>query len=180
MDLSIRISGLESIDEDFKAFQSEVSAAVRGAMDGVGERMKDALKRHIEQDVYEAYTPKVYQRRSENLLLGTPLNNMDANTYIFNKGAGVTLDYLPTGDHAVAKWSGADGDALVGRIEKKSPPYNWGDDQVPERPFFQNFTDEMTDGGALARYFAEAMLEQGVIVEEDGSGVVRDGEDGAY
>lgn len=180
MELTVKVSGLESIDEDFKAFQAELSAAVRGAMDDVGERMKDALKRHIEQDVYDEYSPKVYQRRSENLLRGTPLNNMDANTFVFNKGAGLTLDYLPTGEHEVKKWSDEDGDDLVGRIEKKSPPYNWGDDQVPARPFFQNFVDKMTTQGELGRYFIDAMRDQGVIVEDDGAGVVRESGDGEY
>lgn len=180
MELTVRVSGLESIDEDFKAFQAELSAAVRGAMDDVGERMKDALRRHIEQDVYEAYTPEVYQRRSENLLLGTPLNNMDANAYVWNHGAGLTLDYLPTGEHETRKWSGADGDALVGRIEKKSPPYNWGDEKVPARPFFQNFVDEMTAQGELGRFFVEAMRAQGIVVEDDGAGVARESGDGEY
>ena len=69
--------------------------------------MKDALQKHIKQDVYDTYTPKVNQRRRENLLLSTPLNNMEANTYIFNKGTGVTLEYLPTSDHAAVKWSGS-------------------------------------------------------------------------
>ena len=180
MELTIGISGLESLDKDLKDMQTRIETAVRNSMDTIGVQMKDALKTHIETDVYDAYTPTVYKRRSEHPSLGTPLNDMDANTYIFNKGAGVTLVYLPTGDHAVSKWSGADGDNLVGRIEKKSPAYNWGDDDVPERPFFQNFVSEMTDEGELERFFMEAMAGNGFIVESDGSGVIRESEDGYY
>ena len=174
------MTGLESIEEDLKAFQTQLASAVQASMDEVGEDMKEALLRHINEDVYAVYEPKVYKRRSENFLRGTPLNDMDENTYIWNKGAGVTLQYLPTGEHETQRWSGADGDALVGRIERKDPAYNWGNSRVPKRPFFQNFVAEMTDEGELERLFIRAMRSQGMDVESDGTGVVREQEDGEY
>lgn len=180
MELTIRIDGLNEIDKEFQDIQNQIAAAVRSSMDVVGIQMKNALKSHIETDVYDydVYTPDVYKRRSENPALGTPLNDMDANTYIFNKGAGVTLQYLPTGEHTTKKWHDADGDDLVGRIEKFEPPYNWGD--APPRPFFQNFVAEMVDQNELERYFMEAMAGNGFLVESDETGVIRESEDGDY
>lgn len=180
MELNVTVSGLESIDNDWKAFQADFTEKLRKAMDDVGADMLDALKKHIISDVYGAYRPKTYQRRSKDESLGTPLSDMAKNATVYNKGAGVTLDYSPTGAHANENWHTADGNDLIGRIEKKSPPYfQKAQNKVPERPFWQNFVNEMVDQGELERYFAAAMAMQGEIVETGGA-VTREPQDGEY
>lgn len=179
--LDINVSGEESIDADFKAFQKELISSVEKAMDDVGADMIEALKKHIETDVYKAYpNPKEYERRSKNSELGRALNDMKANTTVYNKGAGVSLEYKPTGEHENSAWHTADGDDLIGRIEKKNPPYfKKAQGMVPERPFWQNFVNEMIEGEELERFFVSAMLMRGVEIEESG-GVVRESGDGDY
>lgn len=180
MDITVTVTGLESIDEDFKAFQKELSAKVAAAMDDVGADMSFALQEHIQKDVYDKYSPKVYQRRSENGSLGRPLIDPQANITINNRGEGLSLIYSPTGEHSNASWHTADDDDLIRRIEQKSPPYfAKAQGKVPPRPFWQNFVNEMTDQDKMAIYFAQAMREQGIEVELD-TGVEREAADGDY
>ena len=182
MELSVTVTGLETLDEDLKAFQAELAGKVTASMDGVGERMKDALAAHIETDVYGAYSPRQYKRRSEDGSRGKPLSDMTANAKVYNKGAGLSLHYKPTGDHEIRKWSGVDGDDLIGRIEKKDPMYHFypTEGEIPDRPFWQNFVSEMIEGGALDDYFAAEMLLQGIVVEREDGGVLREPGDGEY
>ena len=177
--LNFKVSGESSIDKDLNAFKAELGTKVAKAMDDVGADMVELLKKHIISDVYEAYPrPKVYKRRSDNSSLGTPLSDMEKNTIVFNKGAGVSVAYIPMGAHAYRKWHTDDKDQIIGKIEKKSPPYKWGNDTVPERPFWQYFVSELIEGGELDRYFASAMMMQGEIVEP--TGVIRQADDGDY
>ena len=176
----IHINGNGTLEQDLVLFQAELAKRVGNAMNDVGADMQDALARHIETDVYNKYSPIQYQRRSENHGLGTPLNDMQANSHIYNKGAGVTIEYKPTGAHENASWNTANGDDLIGRIEKKNPPYfKKAQGKVPLRPFWQNFVDEMVDDGMLENFFAAAMRRQGEQVIEEGT-IVRDANDGAY
>ena len=180
MDIRVTVSGLDSIDEDFKAFQTELAAKVKASMDSVGTDMKNALREHIQKDVYDKYSPKEYERRSDNPGLGRPLIDMEANVTVNNRGAGLSLIYSPTGEHENTAWHTADGDALIGRIENKNPPYfAKAQRAVPRRPFWQEFVNEMTDQDQMAVYFIQAMREQGIEVEM-GDGVEREAEDGAY
>lgn len=198
--LNIEASGEGTLDDDLKAVMGEIGAAIKKSMDDVGADMADALKRHIDNDVYRKsiYNPKEYKRRSESNGLGTPLNEMGdlsptgtGNATVYNHGGGLTFEYKPTGEHANSRWSSSatqsgsirnvDGDELIGRIEKKTPSYNWGNNKVPPRPFWQNFVDEMVDDGELERFFVAAMRFHNKDLNiEESSGVIRDANDGNY
>lgn len=178
--MEININGGGTLEQDVAAFQLALGKLVGSAMNDVGTDMQDALARHIETDVYEAYSPVSYKRRSENGGLGTPLNDMNANSHIYNHGAGVSIEYKPTGGHANEAWHTADGDALTRRLETKSPPYfKRAQGRVPPRPFWQEFVDEVVDGGMAEHFFAAAMRRLGEEVTEDGN-LVRDANDGVY
>ncbi len=189
--LDIKIESEGSLKDDLTSFlKGTLSPAVTKALDSVGADMASALERHIQKDVYDKYSPAVYKRRSENTGLGTPLSEMGdlkpgggGNATVFNHGNGLTFDYSPTGEHTTTKWHTADGDEIIGTIEKLSPPYTWPPKKrkMPQRPFWQNFVDEMVDAQELEQYFVNSllMINADIGVRADG-GITRDAQDGNY
>lgn len=174
----------EDLTEDIKGILSEpIMSKVANSVYG---DMRDALKRHVESDVYDKslYKPKVYKRRSEAEGRGTPLNDIEGNAFPIIRtipgAAEIGINYMPTGEHKNEKWHTADGNELIGRIEKKNPPYTWEPKtgpQIPERPFWQKFVDEMIDtgfGDSVSRAFAAVGIEVDDIQAE------RQDEDGNY
>ena len=102
---------------------------------------------------------------------------------IFGKMAADTLGLSDIGKiiHP-SEFNKVDGDDLIGRIEKHDPEYNWlpkKGKQIPNRPFWQNFVDEMVDDAELERFFVNAMKTQGFEIEI-GCGVERETSDGKY
>ena len=194
---NVSVAGIEGIDKEFAEFQKKLGSQVQKAMSAMEAPLKDDLFRHIEQDVYNAYKPKVYPRRRDNPEFGTALNDMDANVTFYNRGAGFTLQYAPSGEHSgttadlpsSSPYYDADdprpikpnpvhGDELIRRIET-GRGYDWN--VYPgKRPFWQKFVNEEMDG-QLAQHFAEAMRSQGVQdLTVDWSDVVREDGDGEY
>lgn len=190
IELKFDVTGQNSLDAEFRGFQALLASGMKKSLQEVNAQMQAALKEHIVQDVYHAYTPRVYERRSQNPGLGTPLSDLNANVgfsvtevQIHEKGVGGQTRFLykPTGDHANSAWSGTDGDALIGRIERKDPPYKWGNRKVPMRPFWQNFVDEMVDAGKAEEFFVDGMNFYAPQLEvEAGGGVERESSDGDY
>lgn len=179
------------LDAEMTAFKALLAQSLKKALTEVNADMQDLLKKHIETDVYKAYKPKVYERRSEDTSLGTPLSDMRGNVafkvteaQIAPQGVGAQtrFQYLPTGEHSVQAWSGTDGDALIGRIERKSPLYHWGESKIPERPFLQNFFEELIEGGAAEEMLLKWLQLTGATleVEPGGGGIVREPGDGEY
>ena len=184
------VSGLESIDEDMKELETKLKNDIAQAMPQVGQVMKDTLKEHIESDVYAAYDPKAYPRRSEFPQFGTALNNIDATTVVETGSDMVALEYSPSGEHTGTRRdllppynknsskpiieNPASGDQLIRRIES-GDGYDFG--FAMERPFFQNFTEEMIEGGKATETLINAinLIDPDAGAEMDGDGAVRDG-----
>lgn len=146
--------------------------------------MKDSLQEHIRTDVYSEYKPKVYKRRREYAGFGPALINIDRNSVPIIKpgkgGAQVGIIYMPSGEHERERWHTADGDDLIGRIEKKDPPYTWDAKKrkpIPPRPFWQNFVDEMV-GSGFAASVSRAFKGEGIEISD--ISVEREPEDGNY
>lgn len=179
IELNIHETWGESLESDFDAFKTELAAAIGKAMDDVGANMQEALARHIETDVYAAYKPRMYVRRYDN----GGLVAQARTARIYNHGAGVSIEYKPDGMHpTVPGWNKVHGDDLIGRIEKHDPEYNWlpkKGKKIPNRPFWQNFVDEMVDDGELERLFQDAMANRGITIEI-GEGVTKEPNDGHY
>ena len=173
--LDVNIIGNDSLEKDFKEWQIQLAKEVQAAMDDVGADMRAALARHVDTDVYGAYTPKEYERRGDG---GLGAQAMRAT--IYNHGAGVSLEYKPSGNHENASWHTADTDELIGRIENKNPPYFKAAQRiVPKRLFWKNFVDEMVDDGELEDSFVRAMQMRGEEITADGN-MAREANDGSY
>ena len=182
--------GEHSLDEDYITFTKVFGQAIINAIDQVSAKMTDALKSRIDLDVYAAYSPTVYSRRKDNPSLGIPLNDMDKNVRVITGGhvgakgidATMRIYYNPTGQHENAEWSNVDYDELIGRIEHHSPEYEWLPKKttLPDRPFWQNFVDEMIDGKEVERYFVDAIKNEGFGELIADGGIKRDSNDGKY
>lgn len=207
LDLNFNVTGEDTLDADWNAEKALISAAVTHAMVKIGGLMTDALKKHIDKDVYAKFVPKDYPRRSEHPQFGTPLNDVATNSHaIFDVipgkiGGRVGLDYRPTGEHSGTtadldaysayydadnprpikayppKGDRTDGDDLIRRIET-GIGYTWRR-KPGKREFWKNFVNEMTDDGEIAATFRLAMLENGYQIDM-ADGVIREAGDGTY
>ena len=205
IDIKFQAEFNELFDSDIKQFQSELRNMMIKALPEVREDMKEALKRHIETDVY-SYSNKAYPRRKDNPQFGpslidfdtrgqmTPIGDIDANA----TWAVVGFNYTPDGSHSgttadldpSSKYYDADNpraikpnpvhrDALIRRIETGAG-YDWKT-KVKPRKFWQNFINEMTETDALEDSFVRwlSLQDKEILVEADG-GVIREADDGAY
>lgn len=179
------------MDEAFRKAYNEIIFEVADAVEKALNNAKPHLKDRIEKDVYKVYSPTVYKRRSDDQSLGVSLAAQaiaEPYSSVIKPGGGnvngtlqITsrLYYNPQGNHKRKKWHTADYYDLIGRIEKKDPPYTWGQAQVPERPFWQNFVDEMVGGGELEKLFVDAMKSAEPTIVADGD-ITEDSTDRNY
>lgn len=145
--LNFIISGIESITGDFEAITPRINKAVSAGLNAVSSDMKAALKRHIELDVYSAYDPIDYLRRSENPSYGTPLNS-DENIGATVSDNTLIFGYVPTGEHSLYDDEGLDNDELI-KVISLAEGYQWyvKKRKIPARPFWNNFISEIIQGG---------------------------------
>lgn len=186
--IELNISGTWEGDlekEFIEILKTEFSDAIEKANRAVETSMRDILAQHIANDVYDAYTPKRYKRR-----YSAPggLLDMPKHGFALNSGSGgVYIIYKPSGAHpTVSGWDNVGGDDLIGRIEKHDPEYEWLPKKgkgIPNRPFWQNFVDEMLDGGTMETVWTNAAngaLPEGWTLDMSDGGIQRDAEDGSY
>lgn len=177
-----------------KEVEKELSVQIYGktvvpVSQGVFAEMRDALEEHIKSDVYAEWEPSKYLRRSEHTGMGTSLLESAENAQAIYKKDGYKwtsgLRYEPTAEHDNPEWSDPDmePDRLIGRIEKKIPPYIYEPirGEIPKRPFWQNFVTEMIEGGRLARTVETILKEKGIAEPGDSiRDVLREESDGNY
>lgn len=188
--MEIRINAVwdSSLEAEVKALlKSEINPALEKANAAVGEEMRGALVRHLEKDVYpqSIYKPRMYERREyDGGLVGQAAD--PSSTKVFTDSTRATIQFKPSGEHpTVAGWHKVDADDLIGRIEKHYPEYNWlprKGKKIPNRPFWQNFVDEMVDGGRIESVFQielRSALPDGWELDIS-DGVTRDSQDGEY
>ena len=170
-------TGIDDFDAQFRTFLNKLVPEIADAAESAMKESEEVLKRHIWEDVYSesVYSPKVYERRSDNPSLGTPLDNMAENVVLIKPTGGnaggqlqltAKLYYRPQGGHKVKKWNTASYDALIGRIEKKSPAYTYDNGGIPPRPFWQNFVKEMVENGELEQAFVRALKTKEEVVAD--------------
>lgn len=174
------ICGQGTLKDDLDLFLKNVlNKASAEALNDVGADMQGVLAKHIETDVYPAYSPSVYERRGNNG--GLIAQAMEAKIYPHGPG-GISIEFKPDGGHPTeSAWAEVHGDSLIGRIEKHSPEYHWLPKRrkIPNRPFWQNFVRELIDDGTVEYYYAAAMRRRGIDLVEDGR-VIREPNDGSY
>lgn len=149
--MATRLVGqFSGFEEDIAALETQVKKAFRASRPALAEDMRQCLREHVVEDVYDKLEPEEYVRRR-----GTKgLADMNASATVYSDerdgGMNLTLLYHPSG---ATDGNGepidphVDGDDLINRIEKNDPAYNWSG-KPKNRPFFRNFVEEMLDGRA--------------------------------
>lgn len=151
-----KLTGADSIHKEYKAFNTKVYKGVQAGLTAVGSELTKQLQKHIQTDVYDAYTPQSYMRRID-YGGGTPIisaKNMDLQ---LNK-MSLTFSYEPSGRNTRYPNSKfVDGDALINAIENSD--YTWkGTEHIPERHFWNHFVDDMVgESGQAERIFVKGM-----------------------
>lgn len=151
-----KLTGADTVQKEYKAFNTKVFQGAQAGLMAVGSEMTKQLQKHIQTDVYDAYTPKSYMRRID-YGGGTPIispKNMDLQ---LNK-MSLTFSYEPSGRNT--RYPNAeyvDGDDLINAIENSD--YTWnGTGHIPERHFWNNFVDDMVGAsGQAERIFVKGM-----------------------
>lgn len=200
VELGFKTEWESGIVEDIKKIFTHKT--VVNVMAAIQADMKQALSDSIERNVYSE-KHNVYPRRSENPGYGPALNDMEAN--VTDLG-GMNMDgtkyyvgirYQPSGEHKgkfgeffteeeleelkkkkedPIKPNPVHGDELIRRIET-GKGYDWDYDKA--RPFWTPFVEEQLSGKLLDS-FERAMAMEGLVVTDDGGGVVSETGDGAY
>lgn len=140
-------SHLEGAKEDLEYEKKEIWAASILALGEVGEDMKIALQEHIQKDWHDAWgDPLVYERRTDNPSLGTPLGSEKNMSYSVSK-TGLHFRYFPSQQHKNREWSVTNGDSLI-RMLQENLGWKWKPSEdtqgrmIMPRPFWDNFVEE--------------------------------------
>lgn len=142
---------VEGLDKDIETIKSDINKKIPYALERVGAEMQASLVQHLRDDWYMGYTPEVYMRRTDFPSLGKSImheNTMDIHV----RGNSLEFNYTPIGEYPEApEWHTNDGDSLIESIQTGKL---WGN--PPPRPFWNNFVDEMANGGIMET-FSNAM-----------------------
>lgn len=209
--MSVEVASLHLAAEDLSSLEAELRGAAFNVKTAgnlvrfIYDETKAALRRHVEEDVYKAgKPPRVYIRRSEHEGYGTPLNDIEANSFPIGTidrdgNIVVGINYMPSGSHSGKFGDFYSEEALRDLHKKASDPvkpealakhgnelirrietgegYDWNYDRP--RPFWSNFVNEMIEGGEFEDALVRALSFEGFEASASGN-VTRDSEDGVY
>lgn len=173
------VGQFSGFEQDIAALEKQVKDAFRASRSALAEEMRQCLREHVVEDVYDKLEPQEYVRRR-----GTKgLADMNASATVYSDerdgGMNLTLLYHPGG---ATDGNGepidphVDGDDLINRIEKNDPAYNWSG-KPKNRPFFRSFVEEML-GGRAEETLVRAMNGADPTLELAGDmGMIRDEDD---
>lgn len=184
LSISIEATGFDELEKEVLR-SSLTGAQAKQLASAASNKMKEVLARHVEDDVYNGgYYPRMYLRRSDYPQYGKSLKEqaLEAKTLPPVQGGTYVagIEFVPSGEHENYEWDTADGDALIGRIEHKSPMYTYYPKNgfIPDRPFFAQTVEELIDGGVLDDVVAQSLRDMGYEVIQEG--VIREPDDGKY
>ena len=175
--LDFKLTTVESVAKDYLEFYKKVQHATHAGLVAVGSELTKQLQKHIQTDVYGAYMPKSYERRAE-YGGGIPIISKDNMDMQINANT-LTFTYEPNGKNSRYPTSRyVEGDALISAIENSD--YTWKcTDEIPKRPFWNAFVDEMVGANGQAEDVLVKTMNQtepSLQVKKDGN-IQPDGRD---
>ena len=189
INIEVEVEGLDSIEKEAQRILTPYEC--KTISEAMFADMKEALEYHIVDDVYDAYEPKEYRRRSDKERFGVSLlksaedaTQLGRKHWIFDGEWGVGLGYEPNGMHENWEWADdISSSQLIGRIENKDPAYHFNpkNGEIPKRPFWSRFVEEMIEGGRFERVLEKELKLRKIAEPEDHiTGIIRQNEDGNY
>ena len=147
--LTVKVQGVESIQSDVDEFNRDVAIASNYGLRTVASELTPALQRHIRKDVYEAYTPRRYQRRYDHPEYGRSLFDIGNMNWSLAKNGGresVEFTYEPNGQnkHYPNARFYPDGDTIIDVLQEDRG-YLWRNMEGigKERRFWDRFIDDV-------------------------------------
>lgn len=145
----VEVSGLDSLDKDYEEQLQTIGKAIPAGLSVVGNEMAAALQRHVKNDVYAAYKPKSYKRTGEMGDISNMTSTIDksSNTLAFEYRFGT--------ESARPYFKGSD--QVIAAVQDSDYLWNVGNREIPERPFWDNFFNELFSDNRVDEYFASGM-----------------------
>lgn len=146
-----KLTGSGSINKEYQNFNSKVHRATQAGVRAFASELTPCLQRHIQKDVYSAYTPEDYERRYDHPQYGRSIYSEENIDYrFFPNGRGVEFTYEPNGRNTNYPTSAyyLDGDSIISAIQQDKG-YLWFNDGSigVKRPFWDNFLQEVETQG---------------------------------
>lgn len=175
--LTFKVQGIESIQSEFDEFNRKVIRATDYGLKSLASELTPALQRHIQSDVYAAYTPEQYQRRYDHPQYGRSLfseKNMSWNIVNQSGGQrGVEFTYEPNGQntHYPNADHYLDGDSIISVLQEDKG-YLWLNSGSigEERPFWDNFVEEIVQEGD--KWFAQGFNQSDPSIQAKSDGKI--------
>ena len=145
----VEVSGLDSLDKDYEEQLQTIDKAIPAGLSVVGNEMAAALQRHVKNDVYAAYKPKSYKRTGEMGDISNMTSTIDksSNTLAFEYRFGTES----------ARPYFKDSDQVIAAVQDSDYLWNVGNREIPERPFWNNFFNELFSDNRVDEYFASGI-----------------------
>jgi hypothetical protein len=135
--------------KNFKELEALINKKIRNAMESeVAKQARNTLKEHVVEDVYDAYSPSMYDRT------GGLLQDRNIDTHMEND---ITLSVRSTREE--------DGRDIASVIEYgKDYSYDGLDERIGARPFHEEAARELANGLAKDA-LAKGLKKQGIQVK---------------
>lgn len=145
----VEVSGIDSLDKDYEEQLQTIDKAIPAGLSVVGNEMAAALQRHVKNDVYAAYKPKSYKRTGEMGDISNMTSTIDktSNTLAFEYRFGTES----------ARPYFKDSDQVIAAIQDSDYLWNVSNRDIPKRPFWDNFFNELFSDNRVDEYFARGM-----------------------
>ena len=155
----------KNLKELEKELQEKIDIAL---LTDVAQVVTEVMQDHIAKDVYEVYSPKMYERRlNENGLLDEKNINssIEGNTLIIENNTLGSSYYYDPKSKEMKKSQNADKE-IAGVIEsgRGYDIHSWGYDEEP-RPFIENTREELRDYEWHKKALKQGLQKQGLEVK---------------
>ena len=156
---------MAKVCNDLQELHNEIMKRVNKSLQkDVGEKVKEIMLEHIEEDVYNAYEPETYVRRGDNGGISDPENiiikaEFDGAISIENITVGREF-YFDNREPVRSK----NADSYITPIIERGRGYDYWSKSFP-RPFIKNTAEELKKSNVIKETLKEGLKKQGLEVK---------------
>ena len=149
-----------SLEQDVDSHLPGIKSAANMALHSCESVLITSLSEHIQKDWFDRWYPIEYRRRTDHPEDRIPGDGepLGSEEYMDTKVSDLTLTFLytPKSNHRYAKWANHRWDDELIETIQLGPKGKWTwisqDDPPPERPFWNNFVEELRNGLLFAAF----------------------------